>query len=126
MSREFLLKTADALEKLAEHLDQEEVHREETAQAERLKVARELGEKIASVTGESLSEEVLVKIASSDEGVVEAFSKLAERHAETPPDGLGESSDIRDGDSAAPASKAEQVKEASAQAEDHFLNWVMS
>jgi hypothetical protein len=126
MSREFLLKTAEALEKLAEHLDHEEVQREETARAERLKVARDLGEKVANITGESLPDDVLEKIASSDHGVVEAFAKLAERHAEAPPDGLGESSDIRDGDSAAPTSKAEQVKEASAQADDHFLNWIMS
>lgn len=126
MSREFLLQTANALEKLAEHLDQEEVARQDTARAERLKVARALGEKVAQVTGETLPDAVLEKIASSDQGVVEAFAKLAERHAETPPDDLGESSDIRDGDAAAPASRAEQVKEASAQADDQFLNWVMS
>ncbi len=126
MSREFLLKTAGALEKLAEYLDQEEQHRQETARAERLKVARELGEKVAATTGESLPDDVLEKIASSDRGVVEAFAKLAEQHLETPPEGLGEPSNIRDGDSAHASSRNDRVKEASAQADDHFLNWIMS
>lgn len=126
MSREFLLKTAEALEKLAEHLDQDELHRQEAAQAERLKLARELGEKVANVTGESLPDDILEKIASSDSSVVDAFAKLAERHVETPPDEVGEASNIRDGSSAAATSRNEQIKEASAQADDQFLGWIMS
>lgn len=125
MSRDFLLKTAEVLEKLAEQLDQEEVQRQKIAQTKRLRFAQELGEKVAQITGETLSSDVLEKIASSDEAVVAALTKLAERNM-GPPDDLGGPSDIRDTNAIVATSRTERVKEASAHADDRFIDWIMS
>lgn len=123
MSREFLLKTADVLEKLAEYFDQTETRQQETAKAAQMKIAEELGKAIANKTGNTVSNDLLTKIAA-DENIAEIFTKLAAQD-EKEPEGFGEASDIRDNNTSS-NSRREQIKEASVNADDQFLNWVMS
>jgi hypothetical protein len=124
MSREFLLKTADVLEKLAEHLDQEEARRQEAIHKAQTKTAEDIGKRFANKTGEMLSESLLAKIAENKD-IADIFTKLAEQNEDTP-DNFGEASDIKDNNSGAPTSRKEQIKEASVNADDQFMNWVMS
>lgn len=122
----FMQNVADLLEKIAEHLDAEETTRQEAARNERRKVAQELGEKIASSTGEDLPSDLLEKIASSDQSVVDAVIKLAERTSTQPPEDLGEPGDMQDDRARVLTTKNAQLKEAADQADDQFLNWIMS
>lgn len=123
---QFMLKVADVLEKTATYIDENEAARQEAARAERRRTADTLNEKIAAATGERLSDAVLEKIAASDQDVVEAVVKLAERHAERPPEELGEPGDIRDNRVGTATTRAARIKEASQDADQHFLDWINS
>lgn len=123
---QFMQQVADVLEKVAAHLDENEAARQEAARVERRRTAETLNEKIASATGERLSDAVLEKIAASDQDVVEAVVKLAERNAERPPDALGESGDMRDGRTSVATTHAGRVKEAAEDADSRFLEWINS
>ena len=128
MSSEFMRKTADVLEKLAEHIDQEETRHQSAIRAERLKTAQALGEKIATVTGEEVSSAILEKIASADDEVLETFKKLAgqsSRVRNEAPDEPGDVGDMRDNNTAS-YTHEEQVKEASEHADRRFVDWIMS
>ena len=128
MSSELLKKTADVLDLLAAGLDREEVAREKVAQDERLKTARELGEKYATTTGEELPEDVLVKIASSDAPMVEAFTSLMERRsdfAEGNPDDMGEDVGGPDNANVIGRTKTAQLKEAADQAGENLVDWCL-
>lgn len=127
MSSEFMRKTADVLEKLAERLDSEEVARQKVAQDERLKLATRLGEKYTAATGEDLSPEVLEKIASSNADVLDTFTRLVDRGPRSEnPDDMGDAHDPREDNLAYGTSKTAMTKEAADQADDRFLDWVMS
>lgn len=123
---QFMRQVADVLEKTAMYIDENEAARQEAARAERRRTADTLNEKIAAATGERLPDAVLEKIASSDQDVVEAVVKLAERNAERPPEELGEAGDIRDNRSGVPATRTARVKEASEDADQRFLSWINS
>lgn len=124
MSREFLLKTANVFEKLAEYFDQEETRQQTQIKAAQVKIAEELGKKISDKTGDTLPSDLLTKIAT-DEHLAEIFAKLAAQD-EKEPEGLGEASDIRDNNTSSANSYKEQIKEASMNADDQFLNWIMA
>ena len=126
MSSDFLRRTADVLEKLAEQMDDQHVQQQEAVQAERRKTAETLGEKIASVTGEDVSPAVLERIVDSDEDVVQAFMKLAEQHVAGPPDEMGEGVQPDDSNTRKPRTKTAQTKEAAAHADKQLLDWIMS
>lgn len=125
MSSQFLEKVADLLEKVAVHLDELEVERTQALRDERLKVAHALREKIANATGEELPEDILEKLAS-DQTMVDTLIKLAERTGDAPPEALGEPSNIQDNRARVVNTKVAQLKEAADQADDSFLNWIMS
>lgn len=124
MSREFLLKTANVFEKLAEYFDQEETRRQTQTKTAQMKIAEELGKKIVDKTGDTVSSDLLTKIAS-DENIAEIFAKLAAQD-DRAPDDLGEASDIKDNNASSANSHREQIKEASTNADTQFLNWIMS
>ncbi|MGD9209169.1 MAG: hypothetical protein PVI90_00260 [Desulfobacteraceae bacterium] len=124
MSREFLLKTADVLEKLAEYLDQEEARRQEDIHAAQTKIAEDLKERFSNKTGDTLPNNLFEKIAA-DKDIADVFDKLAGR--EETPDNFGEASDIRDNNNSGTlTSRKDQIKEASINADDQFMNWIMS
>lgn len=126
MSSELMRKTATVIEKLAEHLDQEEIRQHDTARQERMKVASALGEKYAAVTGEDLPQDVLSHIADSNEDVIKVFEKLATRIPhDTPPDNMGEGGSPDDQNTATGTSHKEREKTAAADANQRFVNWVM-
>lgn len=127
MSSEFMRQVATVLEKVAEHLDHEEYRQQETAQTKRRQMAQTLSEKYAAVTGEELSSDVVDRIASSDVNILRAFERLTEKTAAAPlsdeePEKMGESANI---DNRAALPQSERTKQAAADAEDRFLNWVM-
>ena len=126
MSSEFMRRTADVLEKLAEHFDhQERVQQDETRQ-ERLKIASALSEKYAAATGEDLPKEILEQIADSPHDVVRVFEKLATRVPhDTPPDTMGESENLDDVNTAVGGTRTERTKTAASDAEQKFVNWIM-
>jgi len=127
MSSEFLRKTADVLEKLAERLDSEEAAQQKVAQDERMKLVTALGEKYASATGEELSSKVLEKIASSNADVLDTFTKLIDRGPKPEnPDDMGDAHDPREDNRAYGASKTAMTKESAEEADRQFLDWVMS
>jgi predicted house-cleaning noncanonical NTP pyrophosphatase (MazG superfamily) len=122
MSDKFLENVANLLEKVAEYLDQEEA---ETLNKQR-QVTKTLSEKIASATGEEFTPELLEKLASTDQTIIETLVKLAERSTQTQPlDDIGEPSNIGDTNDVV-HSKNAHIKEANSQANDQFLNWIMS
>jgi|MudIll2142460700_1097286.scaffolds.fasta_scaffold00003_140 hypothetical protein len=125
MSDKFLNQVADLLEKVAVHLDEEEAARKEAQRAERRKVANRLSEKIAASTGEALPDDLLEKLAASDQDIVDTVVKLAERQGAQPPDEMGEPGDINDRATVI-RTKTAQAKEAAENADAQFMNWVMS
>lgn len=125
MSADLMLKTAAVLEAVADQLDQEERQRQAAIRDERMKVAQALGEKVAAATGEELAPAVLERLAASDVDVIEAFTKLAERAPEEAPDEMGTSGDMRDNATVA-TTRREREKLAEHEADQQFLDWVMS
>ena len=127
MSSEFMRKTAAVLEKMADYLDEEETRHQEGVRQERQKTAESLREKIALATGEELSSEVLQRVVESDQDVLEAFTKIANRVGASPtaPDEPGEVGDIGDNDTST-RDPQQMTKEAAAESEQRFLDWIMS
>jgi len=127
MSSEFMRQVATVLEKVAEHLDHEEHQQQLVSQSQRHQMAQSLNEKYAAVTGEELSPDVLERIASSDANIVRAFERLTEKtatvatEANDEPEQMGVSADLDRGSTP----PRERTKQAAADADDHFLNWVM-
>lgn len=128
MSSKFMREVATVLEKVAEHLDQEQYRQQEVVQTQRQQMAQSLNEKYAAITGEELPTEVVERIASSDANILRAFEKLTEKTAavatpsDEPPETMGESANI---DTRSSQSPRERVKQAAHEADDQFLNWVM-
>jgi hypothetical protein len=126
MSSQLMRDTADVLEKVAAYIDQDVQARHEAVQAERLRIATELREKVATATGEDLPAEVIDKIASADPSVVDAFTKLAERQYNEPPEEMGAGQNLGDDDNAVPLTKTAQQAEAVDRQGEAFVDWVMS
>lgn len=128
MSSEFMRQVANVLEKVAEHLDQQEHQQQETARVQHEQMAKALNEKYAAITGEELSPEVLERM--SDETILRAVEKLTEKTAATTttassneePEAMGEGANI---DNRNTQSRQERVKQAADDADQHFLDWVM-
>jgi len=132
MSSELMRNAANVFEKLADVFDADENIRTQQVQAERRRLAQQIGAKYAEVTGEDLSLESIEKIASSDQDLVAVFQKLAER-APTgdAPEGMGAATDIADDDKAPSSTNThyQSSREKHAAAEDageKFLNWINS
>ncbi len=126
MSSQFMRQAATVLEKIAEHLDQEEIRQQIAKKEERLKIASALGEKYTTATGEELTTEMLEHIATADNKVLHAFEKLATRIPHnTPPDTMGEGGNIDDVNTAVEHSRRKLEKTAEADASQQFLNWIL-
>lgn len=110
MSAEFLNKVADVLEKSAAVYDQQEAEKVASAEKAHKAAVQELSEKFAAATGEDLPEEVLSKLASADEGVLDTVQKLLEKKASDGPEKLGGSSESPS--QKVPQSKAEKKQAA--------------
>jgi len=126
MSSKIMRDTADVLEKMAAFVDQTAQTQQNTLQEERLRIATDLREKIATATGEDIPDEVLAKIASADAGVVDAFTKLAAQRYDEPPEAMGEARNLGEDYSAVPLTKTAQQTETTAQQSQAFVDWVMS
>lgn len=112
-----LEKLADVLEKTAVYLDAMEHERAEEIRNNREKLAEILKDKYEDITGDTISDDILAKIAGSDVDVLAAFERLTTKTA-------------ADEDMGSPAerddfSSPSTTKEASAAADDRFENWVM-
>ena len=128
MSAELLKKTANVLDLLASELDRDEVAREKVAQDERLKFAKTLGDKYATTTGEDLSDEVLLKIASADENMLDAFTRLVDRRpdfAEGSPDDMGDEVGGTDNAVVIGRTKTAQLKKAADDAGDSLVDFCL-
>ena len=119
MSADFLLKVADVLEKAAAVHDLHEAEKVASAEKVRQAMVKDLSEKYAAATGDDLPEEVLNKLASADEGVLDTVQRLMEKKASDGPEKLGGSSD-------APTRKAPQSREEKKQAAfDNFGRFIV-
>ena len=132
MSSELMRRTADVLEKLAEHLDGEDHRQREALRTERRQVAQALSEKYAAATGEELPAGSVEKLAASDKDLLVIFEKIAAKTDGTTsgaPDDMGTLSDRRDGDGAPTSGRYRNQQEKTAAVEDadaRFLDWCNS
>lgn len=78
MSNEFLLQVADVLEKTAEYLDTLEGEKVAAAKQTREAAVQSVASRYAEVTGESLSESELSKLAS-DDTALETVRKMLDK-----------------------------------------------
>lgn len=91
MSANFLLKVADVLEELGAQIDANEAEKVAAVRKAREETAKGLSQKIAELTGEELSSDVVEKLAASDESVLSAVTKLVEKSGSV--ESMGGSSD---------------------------------
>lgn len=125
MSSELLLRTADVLEKAAAYFEREDQRKTAAVQQERERTTATLREKLNAANVE-VPDTVLEKIAN-DQDVAETLQKLASQQQYAgPPDALGESHSIDENNRSVPLTHREQIKEAAAQSEASFVDWINS
>lgn len=108
---------AEVVEKVAAYVDAIESDKKAAVTAERAKIAEQLKNKFNEATGESLSDDLVEKLASADGDIVALVEKLA--GSSQPPVPMGGPGEVRD-DSAAPRT----TKEAAYAADDRFVAWL--
>ena len=108
---------ANVLEKTAAYLDAMEYEKSESIRKNREKLAGILRDKYEDITGDTIGDEVLGKIANSDVDVLAAFEQLTSKTASD--DDLGSPADRSD------TSGAMTVKEAAESASENFEQWVL-
>lgn len=108
MSADFLLKVADVLEKTALFIDGQETEKQAAVKSVRDRAVKAFALKFAEATGDDLPEDVLQKLAASDEDVLSTVSKLVEKTGSV--ESLGASSDKTG--SAQPMTKKERAEAA--------------
>lgn len=110
---------ADLLDAVADYVD--DIEREKTAADTSAKNQRidTLAERYNVSTGESLSDDLKAKLASLDTTTLDHLLKVAKNSNESP-EALGKPADINDN----PAPRT--VKEAAAQADTRFLDWLVN
>jgi len=117
---------ATVLEKTADFLDTQDAEKTATAQDDRNKQVSAFSEKYATALGEDLSEDVITKLAASDEDLLSAFQKLAAHVGDdNGPDDMGAPGDMPDGDPVYMTKKAALAAKANA-ADESFVNFIMS
>lgn len=121
----FYTDVADVLEKVAEHLDAQDHEKTAAAVAGRRELVAQFEQQYAQATGEDLDPALAEKLASSDENLLAAFQKLAERVStvDGEPDNLG-------GPSNTPndhvyMNKAAEMRARAQEADYSFLNFIM-
>lgn len=118
---------ADVLEKTANYLDNQEAEKTAAAQDARRQLVNEFSERYTAATGEDLSEQIVEKLAASDENLLALFQKLAARiesNTNEAPDDLGEPGDMPDSDPVYTTKKAALAANVKS-AEDNFLGFIM-
>lgn len=118
---------ADVLEKTANYLDNQEAEKTAAAQDARRQLVNEFSERYTAATGEDLSEQIVEKLAASDENLLALFQKLAARiesNTNEAPDDLGEPGDMPDSDPVYTTKKAALAANVKS-AEDNFLSFIM-
>lgn len=111
-----LEKIADVLEKAAAYIDAVEGEKEDIVRKDREKLASLLKDKYETATGTPIDEAAVVKLASADVDLLEAFDRLASAHSSSE---MGGPADRRD------TSRPMSVKEASEVAEERFTNFLL-
>ena len=120
----FYEKLATVLEKTANVLDLQTREQRSEQEAQRQQMLAVVSEKYAAATGEDLSEEVVEKLAHSDENLLAVMQKLAAQANNTEPDDMGQAVDV-DNDKPVYATKKAEYKAEAEQAADNFLNFIM-
>lgn len=92
MRNEFLLKIANVLDQTAAYIDAHEAEKQNAVKMARERSIQELSAKFSQATGEDLPEDVVAKLASSDEDVLTTVSRLVEKTG-SPVESLGGSSE---------------------------------
>jgi hypothetical protein len=108
MPADFLLKVADVIDQTAAFIDGQESAKQLAVRAARESAAKAFAVKFAEATGDELPEDVLQKLAASDEDVLTTVSKLVEKTGAV--ESLGSSSDKTA--SAVPMTKKERAEAA--------------
>jgi len=114
-----LTKVAAVLDAAANHLDAIENEKASSVRVERQVQIDALAAKYAEVTGEEMPDSMRQKLAASDKDIVALVNAMVEKqagHIET----LGKGSDKSD--DKIPTT----TKEATEQADQRFLNWIVS
>lgn len=110
-------KLADLLDAFADYVDDVEQKKTAAEQSERGSRVDKLAASYESSTGETMPDELKTKLASLDASSLDHLLKVAKNNSESP-DALGKPADVEDN----PAPKT--VKEAAADADKNFLNWL--
>lgn len=118
MHADFLLKVADVIDQTAAFIDGQESAKQLAVKTARDSAVKAFAVKFAEATGDDLPEDVLQKLAASDEDVLTTVSRLVEKTGAV--ESLGSSSDKTG--SAVPQTKKERV----AAAYDNFGNFINS
>lgn len=112
-------KLAELLTGLAEYVDAVEHERTSKTAAERDTRIEKLAECYEGSTGEALPENVREKLASVEVEALEHLLKIANNNGGSP-ESLGASADLNNN----PPPRT--IKEAATQAEDRFIDWIIS
>lgn len=113
-------KVADVLDKMADYVEAVESDAAASEDQQREGLIASIGEKYAEATGDDISDEMLKKLAQADPSLLQALEKIAETKQEDETS-LGGPSDRRDR-----SAKPENTKEAAQDADDSFLDWILS
>lgn len=109
MSADFLFKTAAVLDQLAVFVDAQDADKQAAVKTARDRTVADLAAKFQDATGDTLPEDVLRKLAASDEDVLSTVSKLVEKTG-SPVESLGGSGEKTG--SFVPRTKAERAQAA--------------
>jgi len=110
---------ADVLDSVARYVD--DIENEKTAsltEAKGIRLAK-LAESYELATGSKLDQGLQHKLSSLDPDVLDHLLKVAHNNSNGNPESLGGPADITD-------AQPHTIKEAAAQADDRFLNWIVS
>lgn len=119
MAADFLLKVADVLDQAAAFVDGQDHEKQAAVKMARDHTIKDLAAQYTAATGDDLPDDVLEKLAASDEDILTTVSKLVAKSGAV--ESLGTSSD-KTGSDHQPQSKAERVRAAY----DNFGNFINS
>jgi len=111
-----LEQVANVIEKMAYYLDAVEAEKINAERVDRQKLAALLKEKYEELTGDTIDEDALGKLANADVDILAAFDKLAQTRVSSE---MGEPADRRD------SSNPMTVKEAAEAADDRLLDFIL-
>lgn len=110
---------ANVLDAVADYIDGIEYEKTAAEKAARDERINTLSTRYEHSTGEALPESLKEKLAGLDQETLDHILKVANNNGDSP-GSMGGPSEIQDG------VQPETVKEAADQAEDRFINWIIS